>query len=208
MQENQDQTVSFQPIGMDIHYPWFVNVFAIYLLCVLLMTFVRAGTLMWTLRKIQRVQKRDAPSSESDAQSFSETAYSTIRSIRGFSHLTFLLSVLVLGWYVTNILAGVSMENVSSFSSIAARFAEALIPFLMGIIFCCGLFGSAMFLESRVRHGRSMFVRRIWQNSSPGRVTGHTEVIRLTVTGRIMSACPTRLSLAPLAAAQTLFAIN
>jgi hypothetical protein len=166
MKEDQGQTVSFQPIGMDVHYPWFVNLFVIYLLCVLLLTLVRVGTLMWTLRKLRKLQERDVLS-ESDSQSFWETSYSKIRSIRSFSHLTFLLAVLVLGWNATNILAGVSMEKVSSSSYVAARFVEALIPFLMGIIFCSGLFGSAMFLESRVRQGRLTLDRKTGKLSPP-----------------------------------------
>jgi hypothetical protein len=67
--------------------------------------------------------------------------------------------VLVLGWNVTNILAGISMEKVSSFSYVAARLADALVPFLMGIVFCCVLLVCAMFLESRFRRGRLMFER-------------------------------------------------
>lgn len=159
MQDDQGQTVSFQPVGMDVHYPWYVNLFVIYLFCMLVMTLVRAGTLMWTLRKLRKVQEPNVLSA-ADAQSFWETSYSNIRSIRSFSHLTFLLAVLVLGWTVTNILACVSMEKVSSFSNVAGRLAEALIPFLMGIILCVGLFGSAMFLESRVRYGRLLFDRK------------------------------------------------
>jgi hypothetical protein len=158
MQEDQSQTVSFQPIGSEGHLPWYVNVFLIYLLSVLLMTFVRPGMLMWTLRKHQKAHARGLPV-QSDSQSFWEISYSKIRSIRSFSHLTSLLAVLVLGWNVTNILAGISMEKVSSFSYVAARLADALVPFLMGIVFCCVLLVCAMFLESRFRRGRLMFER-------------------------------------------------
>lgn len=166
MQEDQGQPVSFQPIGMDVHYPWFVNLFVIYLFCVLLLTLVEVVTLMWTLKKLRKPQVRDVLS-ESGSQSFWETSYSKIRSIRNFSHLTFLLAVLVLGWNATDILAGVSMEKVSSSSYVAARFEEALIPFLTGIIVCSGLFGSAMFLESRVRKGRLMLDRKTSKLAPP-----------------------------------------
>jgi hypothetical protein len=78
MQEDQGQTVSFQPIGIDVHYPWFVNLFVIYLLCVLVLTLVRVGALMWTLRKLRKLQERDVVS-EPDSQSFWEASYSKIR---------------------------------------------------------------------------------------------------------------------------------
>ena len=60
---------------MDDHYPWFVDLFVIYLLCVLVLTLVRVGTLMWTLRKLRKLQERDVPFG-SVSQGFWETSYS------------------------------------------------------------------------------------------------------------------------------------
>jgi hypothetical protein len=152
MQEGE-QTVSFQPIGYEGHVPWFVNLFVIYLLYVLLMTVVRAVRLMWALRKHRKAQEREAPL-ESSSQSIWEICHSKIRSIRNFSHLTFLLAAVVLSWNVINILAGVSTAKAPSFPYVAAQLAEALVPFLMGIIFCAAQFSCAMFLEHLVRHRR------------------------------------------------------
>ena len=146
----EEQTVSFQPIGYDGPNPWYVNLFVIYLLYVLLMTVVRAVRLMWTLRKHRKAQEREAPL-ESSSQSFWEICYSEIRSIRNFSHLTFLLAALVLSLNAIDILAGVATEKVASFPYVAAGLANALVPFLMGIIICSAQFSCAMFLESRVR---------------------------------------------------------
>ena len=153
MQEDQSQTVSFQPIGYEGPLPWYVKVFVIYLLCVLLTTIVRTVALLWKLRKLQKMQERGGYL-QSEIQSFWEISYSRIRSIKSFSHLTFLLAVIVLGWDATDILAGISMEKVSNSSFVAARFAEALVAFLMGVILSCVLFVCAMFLENRVRRGR------------------------------------------------------
>ena len=153
MQEGP-QTVEFQPI-YEGHVPWFVNLFVIYLFCVLLMTVVRTVRLMWTLRKHRKAQEREVPP-ESSSQSFLEICYSEIRSIRNFSHLTFLLAAVVLCWSVTNILAGVAAVKVACVPCVAARLADALIPFLMGLIFSSAQFSCAMFLESRVRRRRLM----------------------------------------------------
>jgi len=145
-----EQTVSFQPIGYEGRVPWFVDLFVIYLLCVLLMTVARAVRLMWTLRKHRKAQSREALL-ESSSESLWENCYSVIRSMRNFSHLTFLLAALVLCWSAINILEGLTIEKVASLPYFAAGLAEALVPFLMGIIISSALFSCAMFLESRVR---------------------------------------------------------
>jgi len=103
-------------------------------------------------------QEREAPL-ESNFQSFWENCYSTIRSIRNFSHLTFLLAALVLSWDATNILAGVSAEKVASVPYVAARLADALVPFATGIIFSSAQFSCAMFLEGLVRRRRLVLDR-------------------------------------------------
>jgi hypothetical protein len=123
-----EQTVSFQPIGYESHVPWFVNLFVIYCFCVLLVTIVRTGRLLWNLRKHRKAEEYEAPL-ESSSHSFWEICYSTIRSIRNFSHLTILLAAVVLCWSVTNILAGVAAVKVACVPCAAARLADALIPF-------------------------------------------------------------------------------
>ena len=153
MQEGQ--TVTFQPMNYEGSTPWFVNLFVVYLLYVLLMTAFRAIRLMWELRKHRKAQERESPI-DSSSQAFWEVCNSNIRSIRNFSHLTFLFAVLVLCWNATDILAGVAAEKVASLPFVGARSAEALVPFSMGIIFSSAQFSCAMFLESRVRRRRLM----------------------------------------------------
>jgi len=146
----EEQTVSFQPIGYEGHTPWFVNLFVIYLLSVLLMTVVRVVRLLWAFRKHRKVEERETPL-ESSSQDFWESCNSKIRSIRNFSHLTFLLAVFVLSWNAIDILAGVSTAKAPSVSYFAAESSEALVPFLGGILFSFVLFCCAMFLESLVQ---------------------------------------------------------
>jgi NADH:ubiquinone oxidoreductase subunit 3 (subunit A) len=155
----EDQTVSFQPMSLEGRVPWFVNLFVIYLLCVLLMTVVHAIRILWTLRKHRRVQEREAPL-ESVSQSIWELCHSKIRSIKNFSHLTLRLAALVLSWNATNILAGVFTEKAPSFPYVAGELAEALVPFLMGIIICSAQFSCVIFLESLVRRRRIMLDRK------------------------------------------------
>ena len=163
----EDQTVSFQSICYAGHTPWFVNLFVIYLLFVLLLTVVRAVLLMWDLRKHQKAQERGA-SVESSSQRFWEICYFKVQSIRNFSHLTFLLAALVLSWDTINILAGAWTTKAPSFPYVAADLANALVPFLMGIIFCVALFSCAMFLESHVRRRRLMLDRKASKPQPPG----------------------------------------
>ena len=146
----EDQTVSFQPMSHDGPVPWFENLFVIYLLCVLLVTVDRAVRLMWTLRKHRKAQKLEALP-ESTFQRFWEACHSTTRSIRDFSHLTFLLAALVLSWDATDIFEGVSNAKVTSLPYIAGELARALVPFLMGIVTCSAQFCCSMFLAGLIR---------------------------------------------------------
>jgi hypothetical protein len=155
----EDQTVTFQPMSLEGRVPWFVNLFVIYLLCVLLMTAADAVRILWTLRKHRKAQEAEAPL-ESSSHSMWEICDSKIRSIKNFSHLTFLLAVLVLSWNATNILAGVFTAKAPSFPFAAGELAEALVPFTMGIIFSSAQFSCGMFLESLVRRRRPLLDRK------------------------------------------------
>lgn len=148
----EEQTVSFQPIGYEGRVPWYVNLFLVYLLYVLLSTVADAIRITWTLRKHRRSQEREAIR-EWSSHTW-ECCHSRVRSIRNFSHLTFLLATLVLSWNVTDILAGAATEKTQSLSYLAGRLAQALVPFGIGIIFCSGQFCCAMFLESFLRRRR------------------------------------------------------
>jgi protein-S-isoprenylcysteine O-methyltransferase Ste14 len=163
----EDQTVSFQPMGYGGHTLWFENLFVIYLLYVLVMTVIRTVHLMWTLRQHRKAHEREKPL-ESSSQMVWEICYSKIRSIRNFSHLTFLLALLVLSWNVINILASVYTAKTPSFTYVAAGLANALVPFLMGIIFCSVQFSCAMFLENLVRRRRLMLDRKASNSQPPG----------------------------------------
>ena len=142
----EEQTVSFQPIGYEGHVPLYVRLFLVYLVYVLLSTVTNAIHIVWTLRKHRKSQEWEW-----------ERCHSRVRSMRNVSHLTFLLALLVLSWNATSILAGVSMEKVQSFSYLAAGLAEALVPFVVGIGFCAGQFCCAMFIESFLRRRRLLF---------------------------------------------------
>lgn len=154
MQEDQS-TVSFQPMSHEGPLPWFEKLFVIYLLCILLMTIVRTGRLMWTLRKHRKAQKREALP-ESSSQSFWETCHSTIRSIRDFSLLTFLLAALVLSWDATEIFDGVANTKAPSLPYIAGDLSRALAPFVMGVGICSAQFCCSMFLDRLIRLRRRM----------------------------------------------------
>ncbi|WP_109488956.1 hypothetical protein [Occallatibacter savannae] len=158
----EEQTVSFEAVGFEVHVPWFVNLFLLYLLYVLLRTIAQAVWLVWDLRKTARAQKREA-FIESDAETLWETCRARIRSIRNFSHLTFLLALLVLSWNATDVLAGISTAKAASLPSMAERLAQALVPFTMGIVFSSGQFCCAMLLESFVRRRKQLLARKSGQ---------------------------------------------
>ena len=163
----EEQTVSFQPISYDGPEPWYVNLFLIYLLCMLLMTVGRAVRLMWVLRKHGKAQRREVPP-ESSSQSVWELCNSEIRTIRNSSHLNFLLATIVLSWHAVEILAGVATEKVASLPYVAGRLADAIVPFSMGAIICSVQFSCAMLLEGRVRRERLLLDRKVSKQQLPG----------------------------------------
>lgn len=148
----EEQTVSFQPIGFEGRVPWYVNLFLVYLLYVLLSTVADAIRITWTVRKYRKSQEHDL-TREWSSHTW-ECCHSRVRSIRNLSHLTFLLATLVLSWNVTDILAGAATEKAQNLSYLAGRLSQALVPFVIGIIFCSGQFCCAMFLESFLRRRR------------------------------------------------------
>lgn len=172
----EEQTVSFQPIGYEGHTPWFVNLFVVYLLYVLIRTVGGTVRLIWTLRKMKKAQERET-SVESSCQGLWETCDAKIRSIRNFSQLTFLLAALVLSWNTINILAGVSAAKAPNLPYVAAELAETLVPFTMGILFYFGQFCCAMFLESLVRRRRYLLESESKQTPALVRMMGHSESI-------------------------------
>ena len=171
----EEQTVSFQPISYEGHTPWFVNLFVIYLLYVLVKTIVSAVRLIWIVRKYEKALESHA-SVELRSQGPWEICHSKIRSIRNFSHLTFLLAALVLSWNAVDILAGVWTAKAPSLPYVAAELAQAIVPFAMGIVFCSGQFCCAMFLESLARRRRHQLDRKANRLQLTGVMTDNSEV--------------------------------
>ena len=158
----EEQTVSFQATDFGSHVPWFVSLFGFYLLIVLVMTVLRAVRVIRSLRQQRKAQKLET---STDFTPFDPR--SNIHLIKNLSHLTLLLAVLVLSWSMTNIFAGVSAVKAPDLASTAARLAQALVPFTMGIIFCTSQFCCAMFLRSLVRRTNSTIRRRLRAGNLP-----------------------------------------
>jgi biopolymer transport protein ExbB/TolQ len=150
MAAQEEQTVTFDPCCMTRHFPWFVNLFVLYLLVVMILTVIRAVALLWALRKHRKAQKQ-ARLLVADSRSFWDICNARTQSIRNFSHLSLLLSLLVLAWEGTNALSNVATEKVVGVRALADRFADALTDLSAGMVVCIALFCCAMFLERFVR---------------------------------------------------------
>jgi hypothetical protein len=131
----------------------------IYLFCVVVMTLVSAVRLILNVWKREMAHEREALVGSS-SESIWDTCHFKIRSIRNFSHLTCLLSVLVLSLNATNLLASVIDAKASAFPYVAAGLADALVPFGLGIGICSAQISCAMFLEALVRNRRLMVHRK------------------------------------------------
>jgi hypothetical protein len=148
----EEQTVNFSP-SYEGHVPWFATLFFIYLLSVSLMTVVRAARLAWNLRKNRTAHEQKLPAS---SQRFWEICNAKVRSIRNFSHLTFLLAALVLAWDSTDIMAMIWTKKTSGFEAVAGGLSEAFTVFGSGIFVCVALFCCSMLFEHLVLRQRHM----------------------------------------------------
>jgi hypothetical protein len=161
----EDQTVNFAPSYVG-HVPWFATLFALYLLFVLLMTVVRAARLAWNLRKSRKAQEQRPPFTSS-SQRFWEICNAKVRSIRNFSHLTFLLAVLVLAWNANDVMEMIWTKKTSGFEAVAGGLSESFTIFGAGIVVCIALFCCAMFFESLVLRQRRLLEQKGSESQLP-----------------------------------------
>lgn len=70
--------------------------------------------------------------------------------MKNFSHLTFLLSVLVFAMDGIDAMDAVATQKTSGIGAIAGATAEAFTTFSAGMVICVALFCCAMLLEHRV----------------------------------------------------------
>jgi hypothetical protein len=153
----EEQTVTFSS-SYEGHVPWFATLFAIYLVFVLLMTVVRAARLAWNLKKNRKAHGQELPLT-STSERFWEICNAKVRSIRNFSHLTFLLAVLVLAWDATDIMAMIWTKKTSGFEAVAGGLSEAFTIFGVGIVVCIALFCCSMLFEQLVLRQKHMLER-------------------------------------------------
>jgi hypothetical protein len=165
MQEGQ--SVTFQPYGLWGDPPWFEKVFAFWLLFVLIFSVVRAGGLVWNLRKRRKAEESGAALPMS-CQSFWEICEAKVRAIKNFSHLTLLLALLVLAVDLTNAGEMFYTKKTSGFVAVAGAIADAFSIFSGGLIICVALFCCAMFLERYVLRQRQQLNRKTREAQLPG----------------------------------------
>jgi hypothetical protein len=145
----EDQTVTFSPMGDGGSIHWFDRLFAFYILIVMIITVVRSVGLMWALRRHRRAQQHTMPLAP-DSRAFWEICNARTRSVRNFSHLTLLASVLVFAMNGIDAMAAVATQKVAGVGAIAGATAEAFTTFSAGMVICIALFCRAVFLEHRV----------------------------------------------------------
>jgi len=154
----EEQTVTFQPIGLWGDPPWFVKLFSFYLLFVLILTVVRAVGLLWILRKQRKAQESGVPLTMSSQSSW-EICDAKVRSIRNFSRLTLLLALLVLAGNLTNAAEMFYTKKTSGFLAVGGAISDAFSGFSGGIVICIALFCCAMFFESLILRQRQKLNR-------------------------------------------------
>jgi hypothetical protein len=156
MLQEEGQTVGFDPAYVCyVHHPWYVNLFILYLFLVPPLAIVRSVRLAWLLRS----QKATRQAPDSPAQMVSQDRWQLAcvraRSFRNLSHLTVLLSVLVLTLSLCRAFDAVIAQKVAGAEAIAGSAADALTIFSRGLLVASGLFCAAVFFEGLIRRRKS-----------------------------------------------------
>ena len=147
----EEQSVTFSPNEIWHPVPWYQSLFVYYLVIVALMMMVKAVRLAWSLHRFRIAARQPASALESISHDRFEYLHDKARSFRNFSHLTLLLSLIVLFWQLCNSLTEVATQRVAGVGAIAGAAADALTTSCAGIIIATVLFCLAMFCERLMR---------------------------------------------------------
>jgi hypothetical protein len=153
MQEGM--TVSFETMYLEPRITWFQKLFVLYLFSVLILTIYRTARVAWGIRKLRKLEAQVSSEETAQFRAFRDLCLQDTKSFREFSHLTLLLSLLVLAMGVTEVLMGVATEKTLVTSATAELMVEVITPFSAGIVGCIVLYCCAMFFDARLTRRRS-----------------------------------------------------
>ncbi len=148
-----EQAVTLQ-MYEESHFPWFTNLFVLYLLAVLIITLVAVVRIALNLVRLRRLEK-SRTNARSDFQEVWTNARARIDFFKTISTVTLLLALADLTLALIDILRGTLTEKVLKASSIAGRTADALVPFASAIFICVALHICAAFFNGML--SRRMF---------------------------------------------------
>ncbi len=108
----EDQTVSFQPVSNCGPQPWYMQVFALFILVFVVVFLVRIIKLAANLRKLRKVQTHPTPITVVDG--LWADCYAKAHSFKDISTLTFLVSLLNFIWYATDVFLALRVQKITS----------------------------------------------------------------------------------------------
>jgi hypothetical protein len=119
------------------------------------LTIYRATRVAWGILKLWKLEAENSSNEGSDFQAYWYLCHRYKESFKKFSHLTLLLSLLVLAMGSINVLAGVSTAKAPSVPYAAASMADAITPFSLAIVVCIVLYCCAMFFDAMLARRKS-----------------------------------------------------
>lgn len=148
----EGQSVGFEPITVCyVHHPWYVNLFILYLAIVLLLAAGCLVRLLWTLRKRRTAAKNHEAARGLETPNLRELSTLKVKSLRNLSHLTALISLLILSWSLSDHFVNVITQKVAGIGPLAAAAADALTTFSAGILVSTVLFCIAVLCERLIQ---------------------------------------------------------
>jgi hypothetical protein len=151
MLQEEGQTVGFSPADLGHYFPWYVKLLLCYLLFVSVFAIVGSVGLAWEWYKLRNSTRKPEASPFLRSQVYWELWKVRAKSCRNLSHLTILLSVLVLAISLCNALDAVATQKFAGGGALAWAAEDALIPFSWGMIDATVLFCVAHSCEHLIR---------------------------------------------------------
>ncbi|MDE3202141.1 MAG: hypothetical protein KGN79_14595 [Acidobacteriota bacterium] len=160
-----EQTVSFQPIGIWIDHSWLEKLFVLGLFALFVFVVIRDVRLairLWKLRKLERAQ----PLQIAHWRAVWDQSNWHAQILTKLSIFVFFVSLFMFSVVMTESFSAFSFQKSTALNWVVIYLSQELPEFSFGMLVCSMLYGSGFFFESRL-HRRKLAFESLRNKSAP-----------------------------------------
>jgi|SRR5579864_3708194 len=156
----QESAPQWDPISVNHVPPWGVRLLFLYLLLASIFLLIRVAQVSWFLWQSKKFVRNDSVALGLTTQELQPLRSASIKtnSLRKGAILTFLVSLLTVVAQISAILRTASTEKHFGPAFLAGSFAEALLPFALGVVVC-----TALYLGFVILDGKLAWRKMLWE---------------------------------------------